>query len=207
MLLPGHTLPRIAAIMLVSSACQQGPNRESTRTDSIVATPTLARALPQQPDSTCGFVSEQHHTDAAALVKEYLRRDGAGEWLMHGATHWLATAMMCPDHRPGWDAATLVSGFDITPLTADDTSAAFEVRYSRIGPLSQDSVSFYLIEEPGIESDTFITLKTQYGWRIQTPVIHAHILPRTALDSVPRLQPRSRTRIAELIGKRAGLPN
>jgi hypothetical protein len=113
--------------------------------DSVAtATPAAAHNFVLQPDSTCGLSSSADHANPAELVAEYLRRDGAGEFLRR--SEWLAGALMCPGHVPGWDESTLISGHEVKALTVDDTSAAFEVRYARLGLLSQDSAGIYLIE-------------------------------------------------------------
>jgi hypothetical protein len=65
------------------------------------------------------------------------------------------------------------------------------------GRLTQDGEGSYLIDEPGTRLDTFVVLRTLYGWRIAAPVRHQHLLPHGALR-IPNLKPVERARLENL---------
>jgi hypothetical protein len=66
--------------------------------------------------------------------------------------------------------------------------------------LNQDAEGVFLEEQPGIKTDTFRLLRTQFGWRIDATINHQHILPAAALG-LPRIHPESRARISALMNQ------
>ena len=185
----GWGAPLIA--ILTAVACQGRADSELVIADSTAA-------VVEQSDSSCGLVASSQHADPALLLDEYLRRDGAGEFLR--SNEWLGASLFCPNHVPGWDQATIIAGYESAALARVDTAASFTVRYSRIGRLTQDSAGFYLIEQPDIKTDTFRLVHTRFGWRIAAPVQHQHILPAAAL-ALRRVHADTRTRLTEFVGR------
>ena len=87
-----------------------------------------------------------------------------------------------------------------SPVVAAAFVEQADSSYSRIGRLAQDSAGSYLIEQRGLETDTFRLEHTRFGWRIAGPVQHQHILPAAAL-SLRRVHDDTRSRLTELAGR------
>lgn len=161
-------------ILTCSWACRDGPaparsDITSLPKDSLFAMDTVG----------CAADTVFAHADPGKLVQEYLQRDGSGAFLK--ADPWLNSALECPSHSPGWDAATLVTSFQTLPITVTTDSATFMVTYGRHSYLVQDSRGFFLNPSPAAESDTFVLIRSSHGWRIRWPLQEPHLLPPAAL--------------------------
>jgi hypothetical protein len=162
-------IPRLliaVATCTMLAACSQREPRQATAAagDSTIG-----------GDSTCDLVTTYANPDPDSLVFEYLRRDGRGDFM--SANDWEAAAVDCPGHEPGWDTATLVGGFVAAPLRRRSDTVSLLVTYSRVYPLFQRDSGFALGPMQALEQDTFVVLRTPFGWRIDKPVINPHVLP------------------------------
>jgi hypothetical protein len=127
----------------------------------------------------CNLVAQHLHPDPSRLVAEYLRRDVAGDFT--STNSWEASAFTCPGRMPGWDGVTVITGYRVEPLAVGQDTAKYRVHYQVFGPLGDDSAGQGLTVRPRTEVDTFVVLRTVFGWRIDLPIIDPHLLPRAAL--------------------------
>jgi len=105
-----------------------------------------------------------------ALVREFVRRDMAGEFT--SSNDWQPKAVVCPGHMGGPDSSTVVSDAKVAPTTASADVANFEVTYAVLGTVSSggangDQNTF----EPKPESRkvAYVALRTPFGWKLQDP--------------------------------------
>ena len=167
-----------STIATVTLSCES-KNRSKAEPPSIPAADAPAQTSDTPETSGCAFVSKDLHPDPFQLVSEYLRRDAAGDFT--SSSEWDASSKTCPGHEPGWDTGTLITGYNIHRLVQGPDTARYLVTYDVYSPLNQDSVGFVLRPSPRQEVDTFVVLRTTYGWRIDSPVIDPHLLPQAAL--------------------------
>ena len=193
------TVPLFYGVLLAS--CSPRPAAPAVTGATIPGQAAqVAESVPYYLDSTeaCEFVREPQTWTPAALVREYVRRDGAGEFL--AADPWLKSALTCYGHMPGWDEATIVAAAEIRPLDSTATRARFVVAYRIVGTLSDPSA---LLPSPQFEVDTFIVVSTGWGWRIDAPQLNAHILPAIAMGRWGRMSVADSIGLARLA---AGAP-
>src|SRR6266566_3454728 len=112
-------------------------------------------------------------------------------WSVHLLNAWKASALFCPGHEPGWDGATLITASKLEPLSSGHDTAKYRVTYDVYGSLDQDSAGFFVTAAPKQVIDTFVTLRTPFGWRIIAPVLDPHLLPHAA-NSLWRVHERDR---------------
>lgn len=129
-----------------------------------------------------GPVKEYHHPDPFQLTMEYLKRDANGEFLR--SSPWNSSAMLHPI-QPGWDSATLISGYEIDNVQIDSSQAIFDVTYNVIARITQNSKGPYLIFDPEKKTTRFELKQTPWGWRIAQPNQHPHILPQAIMPRLP----------------------
>ncbi len=126
----------------------------------------------------CMFAAQMQHSDPEALVREYLRRDSVGEFL--SSSPWETGARTCPGHEAGFDAATVVTSYDVAQLSRTAAAASYLVTYHVLGPMSDDSIGGLTVR-PELERDTFPVVYTHFGWRIASTLdLDPHISPHTA---------------------------
>ncbi|MBU4444568.1 hypothetical protein KJ656_05730 [bacterium] len=89
---------------------------------------------------------------------------------------------------PGWDQATLISGYDIDTISVTEENAEFSVNYHMIARISHNAMGPYLIYSPGDKPATFILNKTEYGRRIAKPIAHPHVLPESIMERLPQAE-------------------
>jgi hypothetical protein len=97
------------------------------------------------------------HPDPDSLVREFVRRDSAGQFTQ--SSNWFNGAVDCPGHEPGPDAATAGRAATIRRLARDSTTLRAEVRWERAS-------------EPGVLVETLTVIRTPYGWRVRSPVFN-----------------------------------
>jgi hypothetical protein len=183
----GLPLPALVALLV---ACSDSRVPARNTPDSVV---TESAALPLAVDDDgCEADSAHVHPAPTALLTEYLERGGRGELL--STSPWHASAVECPGHTPGWDEATVVAGWQVTPLEQGTDTARYVVEFRRLARLTQDSVGPFIVAEPGLEHDTVIVVRKPYGWRIGGYEFDPHIRSAAA-----RAQLRDSTRGAALL--------
>src|SRR5437867_3710189 len=101
----------VAAVLLsVLMACSHKGGSQ-TKVQQPQA-PTIA-ADTESDTVGCMFVAENIHPEPKRLVEEYLRRDAIGEFLSSTTNHWDLGARTCPGHEAAFDAATVVTSYDV----------------------------------------------------------------------------------------------
>lgn len=167
----------LAVLVVTMVGCSRSNSPQtSSQTHTSTATPTTADT---EADTVgCMFVAQTQHSDPEALVREYLRRDSIGEFL--SSSQWETGARTCPGHEAGFDAATVVTSYDVVQLSRTATAASYLVTYHVLGPMSDDSVGGLTVK-PELERDTFPVVHTQVGWRIASTLdLDPHISPHAA---------------------------
>lgn len=158
------------------------PRRPATGTGA-----GIAEQAPPSPDSapwyldtaeSCGFVTATRSWTPSFLLREYVTRDSAGEFL--AADPWLDSALTCSGHMPGWDAATIVAAGETHALDSTADQVRFTVAYRVVGTASG---GLHLLPAPRFEVDTFVFVSTKWGWRMDGPYMDPHVSPSVALRS------------------------
>lgn len=167
----------VAVFSVASLTCWR--ESEQVPADSAPATPA-----PENPDTTtnvppwenewCYFDTVMQTLGPEELVAEYLGRDARGEFLDGG----FAGLVLCPGRWPGWDAATLIGGFQVGSASYAKDTARILVVYRVFADLWQDSIGVH----PRVErtQETFVVVLSPFGWRIDSPIINQHLLSDAA---------------------------
>lgn len=116
-------------------------------------------------DEDCGLDSSRAHPEPVALVREFVDRDGRGEFANGGS--WLSGAVLCPGHLPGPDAFVAIDTMEVQTGSARvlSDSAWVPVRYGLLGEASP----IHFDRAPRALVDTFLVVRTTYGWRVVAP--------------------------------------
>jgi hypothetical protein len=123
----------------------------------------------------CGLVREQRYPDPMALVRDYLRSDTSADY---GDTDRLG----CPYYAVGSDASRVVSYLELEPLAVNTDTARFLVRSERDGYMRWDSLggTKNFVSDHAALVDTFVAVRTAYGWRIAAPLPSVDVTPSAA---------------------------
>jgi hypothetical protein len=138
------------------------------------------------------------HPDAIQLVREWVRRDAAGE--MVSPDSWAAGALTCVEIATS-DQMSVITGYEVRPLSATDDSVRVLVRYQRRAIPGYDDAGAltHLVLESHEFPDTVVVVRTRYGWRIDQVEGEAHLLPDAALRIFGnRLRPSDRDTLIAL---------
>ena len=119
-------------------------------------------------DVSCEFARSVAHPDADSLIAEFVARDARGEFL--SASPWFNAAVTCPGHEPGPDVATQVQGHQLRVLARGRDSVRAEVTWERTGYVGADHG-----HATGVEHDTLLAIRTEFGWRIVSPALNPHV--------------------------------
>ncbi|HEY9899862.1 MAG TPA: hypothetical protein V6D00_11820 [Pantanalinema sp.] len=141
------------------------------------------------PENSCDFVAKPHHPDPHKLMQEYLRRDFRGDFT--SANAWFDSAIMCPGHVPGWDAATIVASYSIRDSRIDRDTAHLTVDYLQLGTTWSDGG---VKIDPGKRTIRFKLEKTPFGWRLENHFNNWHISLPSALGT-SKIKPNDRKRL------------
>jgi len=153
---------RIAVGLVGVLACANSQGAASARQAETRA------SAPVEADTVgCEFAPTIGHPDGEALLREFVRRDAAGEFTRTSA--WFASATSCPGHEPAPDAAVMARNPRLRVLARAPDSLRAEVLWDRL--MIGDA------KVPGLEVDTLIALRTPYGWRVRSPVLIPHVPP------------------------------
>jgi hypothetical protein len=155
----------VGMVAAVACADRRAPDTGVRDTDAAAAADTVG----------CELAAAPAHPDGEALVREFVRRDAAGEFTAGSA--WFATAVDCPGHEAAPDAATLARDPRVRVIGRAADSVSAEVRWERV--MVGDVVV------PGTEVDTLTAVRTPYGWRVRSPALNPHVPvpPPPPLDS------------------------
>jgi hypothetical protein len=126
-------------------------------------------------EASCMFAKRVAHPDGASLIREFLERDGRGDFLR--SDDWFGGATDCPGHEPGPDTYILIADQQVQIVRSGD-SLIFGVVKARVlglvGPGSRFSDT--LLISPRSATDTLRAFRTRFGWRIRSPALRQHVL-------------------------------
>lgn len=188
----GYTVSIIALIACVS--CRGHDTSQTATADSRA--PRTDSVASQAQNILCRDTTPAH-PDPGKLVREYVRRDGGGEFLSSN-TFWVS-ATECAEG--GADAARVITSSTIDSLGIRADTARFAVTYHFLGDLLQGSVGF--APKVNTETDTFVVIHRPYGWRIVGP----HGMPIMMRDAARRFWPLTRADLARLDSAARVAPN
>jgi len=153
---------RIAVGLVGVLACA-----DSRRAASARPADTRPSASVEADTVGCEFAPTSGYPDGEALLREFVRRDAAGEFARTSA--WFASATSCPGHEPAPHAAVMARNPRLRVLARAPDLLRAEVLWDRL--MVGDA------KVPGTEVDTLIALRTPYGWRVRSPVLVPHVPP------------------------------
>jgi hypothetical protein len=135
-----------------------------------------------------------------ALVEEYLRRDARGEFA--AVSDWLAEVAMFG--LRGWDAMTVINGYEITATEATANTARITVQYDVIGGFvsaGPDGVPLWSLAD-SVEQQTFVVVRTGRGFRLSGPPLKPHLSARAVLERT--LPDEYRRALEEALRRKSG---
>ena len=188
----------VLLVALALTACRQRTETaEEARSASIDTSgaPTLS-AVGRGGD--CPMDTVARHADAVQLVRDWVHRDAAGQ--MVSPHSWAAGALTCVEVATS-DQLSVITGYEVRPLSATNDSVRVLVRYRRRAVPGYDDAGAltHLVLESRESTDTVVVLRTRYGWRIDQIEGGAHLLPDAALRVFgDRLQPADRDTLIAL---------
>jgi hypothetical protein len=181
-----RALARLGAIALLAAACR-GDRNSAAR---------LTRAGDPwylEPSEECGFDSTVVWNDPVALVKEFVQRDGDGEFLAPNT--WFNSAVDCPGHEEEPESLVVVGKTTITPLASRADTARVEVSYTRLGSAQTDPGDQLFEPDSGSFADTITVSRSRFGWRIASPADAQRVSAASALARLT-FRPADRDRLA-----------
>jgi hypothetical protein len=129
------------------------------------------------------------HEDPIALVREYVRRDGAGTLHENG---WVWGAMTCSELTTT-DYLAVVTSYAAEPLSLTSDTARMLVRFAPRFSLGYDSAGTpRLVPDTLVVAETAVVIRTRKRWRISEYPGGAHVYPSTLLSRLPQLGPADR---------------
>ena len=152
-----------------------------------------------EPDQDCGLLRTPLFPDPLALVHRYVDEDQTGRFME--TTPLADSVYLCPGHLPGPDEFTVISRSEVEPLDRSDSVAHVVVRSQQLGRMTQDSLGFVFMSERGTVVDTFVVVRTAFGWRIDAPQLPDRVLGSAVLAHPERfsLRPVVRDSVAAAI--------
>jgi hypothetical protein len=187
-----HTFPFVGLIALV--ACR---GHDTSQTAAAASRAPLPDSVAAQAKTLLCRDTTPGHPDPGKLVREYVRRDGGGEFLASN-TFWVS-ATECAEGGP--DVARVITSSAVDSLGIRGDTARFAVTYQFLGDLLQGPVGF--APKVRTETDTFIVIHRPYGWRIVGP----HGMPIMMRDAARRFWPLTRADVARLDSAARVAPN
>jgi len=136
--------------------------------------------------------------DPGALVAEYVRRDGLGEF--QGPSAWLDSHTTF--QSLGWDQGVVMVSSEISGSELREDSATVRVTYEWLAVIGgDDRGNPRVVPRDSIEVVTFELIKGDGTWRIAGPDLAPHVDVRTVLQN-PRLTPNQRRDLQEAVRSR-----
>lgn len=169
-------LPFLSLALAALMACGKAP-----ATDPPAVLDTLQAGFLDDSDG-CMFARVPRFVDPQALVMEYVTRDAAGGFL--ATSPWIDSALTCPGHLPGWDANTVITGFEVGTATVAGPHATVPVSYTAVGGLDGWN---HFSSVPRSVQVVFELVNTPWGWRIDGPQLAPMVLADSllALGTLP----------------------
>ena len=133
--------------------------------------------------------------DPLGLVREYVKRDAAGERLRPSA--WFQQVVTWPD-EPGYDSYTVIRGYEVErPKAIAGSPARIMVRYDVIGWVVWRDSELIFLDQPKDERREFVVIRDDAGWRIDEPQMGQRVLAEVAA-ATGALSAEDAARIREL---------
>ena len=161
-----HSVYRRVAVCAIGLCALGGCGNSRRETPKRTADASASAAVVADTVG-CELASVSLYPDSEALLREFVRRDAAGEFTRTSA--WFAAATTCPGHEPAPDVATMARDPRIRVLDRTPESLRAEVRWERL-MVGDAKVS-------GPEIDTLVAVRTPFGWRVRSPVLVPHVPP------------------------------
>jgi len=158
------TLRRAGALLLLlgAGACSGDAGRAADSSGAARADTTAAGRASAALDSlasACATSRTRAHDDPSALLREYVQRDAAGEFLRR--SDWFEGAVDCPAREAdGSSTFGIVAEVAVDTVSVGDTVAALLARARRVGYVR------------GRRSSR----RTPWGWRIVSPAPRGLVL-------------------------------
>jgi len=187
----GAFLLAIACVVACDRESTPGKNAEPPRVEKPTAA-VVAAATPWYLDDAegCDFLRAQRFQDPLELARYYVEHDSAGVFL--GTSPVTDSVYLCPGHLPGPDAFVVVKDTKLRVLFQTDTTAEVEFAGLTAGYVTSDTTN-HMILVPGPKAivDTFHLVKTQFGWRVESPQLHDWVSGYTVVQQADtfRLRP------------------
>lgn len=117
-------------------------------------------------EQECQFVRKNLPGDPDQLTKEYLKRDGAGEFTI--VSGWFDHASLCPGHEGGPEVIYVLKKSHAAAARQKKGQATVHVIYQILGTLEPgESQSWHFHKKKKRQSRTFSFVHTAYGWRMR----------------------------------------
>jgi hypothetical protein len=189
----------LLALTCLTTSCDGSPPAHApaspARTQAAVPRHVASDTEVAIDQDDCGLVREQRYPDPATLVRDYLRSDTAADY---GDTDRL----LCPDYAVGSDIVRVVSYLGIDTLAMNPDTARFIVHSEQYGYMGSDSTQLSKFEsEHATPLDTFVAVRTEYGWRIAAPLPRVDLTPSHALTGFRDLDAASRDSLRLIAAK------
>ena len=187
----GAFLLAIACVVACDRESTPGKNAEPPRVEKPIAA-VVAAVTPWYLDDAegCDFLRAQRFQDPLELARYYVEHDSAGVFL--GTSPVTDSVYLCPGHLPGPDAFVVVKDTKLRVLFQTDTTAEVEFAGLTAGYVTSDTTN-HMILVPGPKAivDTFHLVKTQFGWRVESPQLHDWVSGYTVVQQADtfRLRP------------------
>lgn len=167
-------------VALALAGCSSPESRPAADTSSPRAAAAVA-PVPWylDPAEGCDFDTTAAHPDPDVLLRDYVARDAAGQFLRTDA--WFAGAVECPGHEPGPDFFTVIDDHAVAPLARGVDTVRVAITSTVAGTM--DAAGFRAA--PGLAVDTVTAIRTPYGWRIASPALRQRVR-RAVADSIGR---------------------
>lgn len=116
--------------------------------------------------------------DPVGLVRQYVKRDANGERLQ--SNPWFQDATTWPD-EPAYDSFSVIRSYTVVPpATIAGSPAKITVRYDRIGWAIPEVGQLRFIAQWLPQVVVFVVVRTDEGWRIESPQIAQRVLAEVA---------------------------
>ena len=187
----GAFLLAIACVVACDRESTPGKNAEPPRVEKPRAA-VVAAATPWYLDDAegCDFLRAQRFQDPLELARYYVEQDSAGVFLR--TSPMSDSVYLCPSHLPGPDAFAVVKDTKLRVLFQTDTTAEVEFAGLTAGYVTSDTTNhMILVPRPKAIVDTFHLMKTQFGWRVESPQLHDWVSGYTVVQQADtfRLRP------------------
>ena len=112
----------------------------------------------------------------AAVVESYCKSDFDGDQFL--GEHWdrFVQYATWPD-APGWDSATVVSGYTVTPVWKGSRTARVKVVYHVVGTLDGEDAK----AREAAETHVYKLVRRGGRWKVEAPQLRPHVSPGTAI--------------------------